>query len=58
MIVQAMRAGTFPAGVQWSTGKTRHVTLKDGEELPEWLVEVKPAKPKAKAKAKKTDSAG
>ena len=56
MIVEAKCAGTFPAGVHWSTGKRRQIVLQDGQELPEWLVEVKPAK--AKAKAKKTKSAG
>ena len=52
MKVQANKAGTFPAGVHWSAGKVREIAVEDGVELPEWLVEVKATKGKAKKAAK------
>jgi hypothetical protein len=49
MIVKATENAEYPAGVRWTVGKVRDITLADGEKLPKWLVQVKPSKkPKAK----------
>lgn len=57
MKVRATQAGSWPAGVRWSIGKVRDLQVPKGEELPTWLVEVKPKK-KTKKDTPPADDAG
>ena len=57
MKVRATQEGSWPAGVRWSIGKVRDLQVPKGEELPTWLVEVKPKK-KTKKDTPPADDAG
>ncbi len=57
MLLKATEANEWPAGVRWSVGKQREIEVPKGAEIPEWLVQVKDKKSKAKKAAAKSDEA-
>lgn len=52
MRLKASHTGEWPPGLHWTAGEVREVTIPDGAEVPDFLTEAKPAKSKAKSKAK------
>ena len=57
MLLKATEANEWPAGVRWSVGKQREIEVPKGAEIPDWLVQVKDKKSKAKKAAAKSDEA-
>lgn len=53
MKLQATRRGEWPTGVHWTVGEVRELDVKEGAEIPNFLVSPKPKK--AAKKAAKAD---
>ena len=56
MRLKASQTGEWPAGLHWTAGEERDVTIPEGAEVPDFLTEAKAKKAKAKAKAKASEA--